>query len=172
MDIRFAKLHSGGRDFLIVNSLDSRGQEGKDLAVALCRGTVGAAGLALVRHHGLGRFEIDCYEADGTPAWRGGTFVERMLACAAHAIRTRYGLSRPLLILHQLPHTAVVHGSWVCVTALDQGRPSIGPMVVETSRWYSVSLLFQGDAIWPPPSVEARPDCPWCEGTSTHPLIH
>lgn len=140
MGIGFVKLRSCGQDFLVVNVVDSPGEDGKDLALGLCGEAVGGAGLAVIRHDGHREFRIECFRPDGSSLWRNENLLGSLVACAAHAVRNRYGISRPILIWRQRRLTAVVERDRVLVSSPDSRE----------ARAYGVTLLFQGEAMWPP----------------------
>lgn len=148
MGVGFVKLRSGELGFLVVNIVDSQRREGKDLAPVLCGEMVGGAGLAVIGHKGQGRFTIECFEPDGSLLWRNEHLLDRLVACAAHTIRKRYGMSRPVLTWQKLRLTAVVERDRVVVSDTDRDQ----------EREYLVTLLFEGEAVWPPSGAGATMD--------------
>jgi diaminopimelate epimerase len=145
LGVGFVKLRSDGQTFLVVNVVDSLGEAGKDLARSLCGEIVGAAGLALIRHDGHGGFQLECFEPDGSPSWQNEPMLGRLVACAAQAIRSRYGNSRPILVCQRMRLAAMV----------EQDRVLVSGGGHRARREYRATALFRGEAVWPP--VESSP---------------
>jgi hypothetical protein len=148
MGVGFVKLRSGGQTFLVVNVVDSLGEAGKNLALGLCGEIVGAAGLALIRHDGRGEFQLECFEPDGSPSWQNEHMLGRLMACAAQTIRSRYGMSRPILVCQRMRLAAVVERDRVLVSGGGHRE----------RREYRATALFQGEAVWPPVKSSPPPD--------------
>ncbi|WP_305787957.1 hypothetical protein [Symbioplanes lichenis] len=156
MGIRFTKLHSSGQGYLVVNAVDSRGEDGKDLALALCGNVIGGAGLITIRNEGLIGFRVECFQPDGSPVWpdpvAGGPFV----ACAAYAVRDRYGSREPVLVWQKVRHLTEVQGDTVRVTA---GSSAAGAgATAGHSRSYFVVPVLEGVVAWPPPRLDLEID--------------
>jgi diaminopimelate epimerase len=96
MPTTFAKVHSGGCDYIVVNKAQSTADDLPAMARRYCpqRAGVGAAGLAIFAHQGRARFVARYFDRDGTES----PAEDSALRSCARVINLQYGYQAATLI--------------------------------------------------------------------------
>jgi diaminopimelate epimerase len=131
----FAKVHSGGRDFIVVNKAQSTAADLPAMARRYCpqRAGVGAAGLAIFAHQGRARFVARYFDRDGkeSPA------EDCVLRSCARVINLQYGYQAATLVAAGAVYESRTSGDQVGLR-FPPPRDIIGPFAVERHSAYGI----------------------------------
>ncbi|MEV6447574.1 hypothetical protein [Amycolatopsis sp. NPDC051716] len=135
--MRFSKLRAGGRDHILVNTIDSADDDWKRLAALICAESSGVSGdgFGVLSHRGRANFDLRCFDPDGTPAESDATWA----AVAATSIRRRYGYRNILLHADGRACRTQITGDTVSVQPWPAGNSALTRV--------DVTYLLEGELI-------------------------